>query len=167
MNRPQAQEYPEWGLQYISQVDGDVLEILETQATSFGNFVNSLTEKADYAYAQGKWTIKELVGHMVDTERILVYRLLCFARDEKAELPGFDEDAYVASAHFKNLSLFNMSEEFALLRRANLFLIKSLTEAELDKKGTASGKQISVRALVYVLAGHVIHHFKIIKERYI
>lgn len=167
MNRPQAQEYPEWGLQYISQVDGDVLEILETQATSFGNFVNSLTEKADYAYAQGKWTIKELVGHMVDTERILVYRLLCFARDEKAELPGFDEDAYVASAHFKNLSLFNMSEEFALLRRANLFLIKSLTEAELDKKGTASGKQISVRALVYVLAGHVIHHFKVIKERYI
>lgn len=167
MNRPQAQEYPEWGLQYISQVDGDVLEILETQATSFGNFVNSLTEKADYAYAPGKWTIKELVGHMVDTERILVYRLLCFARNEKAELPGFDEDAYVASAHFKDLSLFNMSEEFALLRRANLFLIKSLTEAELDKKGTASGKQISVRALVYVLAGHVIHHFKIIRERYI
>lgn len=167
MNRPQAQEYPEWGLQYISQVDGDVLEILENQATGFGKFINSLTEKADYAYAPGKWTIKELVGHMVDTERILIYRLLCFARNEKAELPGFDEDAYVASAHFKDLSLFNLSEEFSLLRQANLFLIKSLNEAELDKIGTANGKQISVRALVYVLAGHVIHHFKIIRERYI
>lgn len=167
MNRPQAQEYPEWGLQYISQVDGDVLEILENQVTGFGNFINSLTEKADYAYAPGKWTIKELVGHMVDTERILAYRLLCFARNEKAELPGFDEDAYVASAHFKDLSLFNLSEEFALLRRANLFLIKSLNEAELDKMGGANGKQMSVRALVYVLAGHVVHHFKIIRERYI
>lgn len=167
MNRPQAHEYPEWGLNYISQVEGDVIEILESQATSFANFLNNLIEKADYAYAPGKWTIKELAGHMVDTERILVYRLLCFSRGEQAVLPGFDEDEYVSKAHFKDRSLFSFSEEFSVLRKANLYLIKSLNEEELDRIGTASGKQISVRSLVYVLAGHVIHHTKIIKERYL
>jgi len=166
MNRPQTHEYPEWGQNYISQVDGDVLAILNEQVTSFPNFINNLIEKGDYAYAPGKWTIKELVGHMIDTERILIYRLLCFARGEAASLPGFEEDDYVANAHFKDRSLFSMSEEFALLRKSNMYLINSFNEEELSRMGSANGKQMSVRAIVYVLAGHVIHHTRIIKERY-
>jgi hypothetical protein len=167
MNRPQINEYPEWGQNYISQVEGDVLEILENQATDFPNFINNIIDKADYAYAPGKWTVKELVGHMIDTERILVYRLLCFARGEVAALPGFEEDDYVANAHFKDDSLIDMTEEFSLLRKANLYLIKSLNDSELNRMGTSNGKHMSARAVVYVLAGHVIHHSRIIKERYL
>ncbi|MFI5451556.1 DinB family protein [Pedobacter sp. UC225_61] len=167
MNRPQTQEYPEWGNTYIRLVEGDVIEILTKQATEFAEFINSLVEKADYAYAPGKWTIKELIGHIVDTERILVFRLLSFARGEKVALPGFEEDDYVAAAHFQDRSLFSFAEEFTLLRKANLYLINSLNEDELNVIGNANGKQMSVRSLVYILAGHIIHHTNVIKERYL
>ena len=167
MNRPQTQEYPEWGLTYISKVEGDALEILAAQATDFADFINGLIAIADYAYAPGKWTIKEMMGHIIDTERILVYRLTCFARGEKAPLPGFEEDDYVLAAHFADRSLASFCEEFTLLRKANLFLIQSLTEEELDRIGNANGKTMSVRALVYIIAGHVIHHAGVIKERYL
>jgi uncharacterized damage-inducible protein DinB len=167
MNRPQANEYPAWGETYIKLVDGDVLEILEKQTIDFSDFINSLFEIADYAYAPGKWTIKELIGHIIDTERILVYRLTSFARGEKQALPSFDEDEYVAGAHFRDRSLQSFSKEFELLRQANLFLIRSLNEKDLAASGVASGRQITVRAIVYVIAGHIIHHTGMIKDRYI
>jgi uncharacterized damage-inducible protein DinB len=167
MNRPQAHEYPAWGETYIKLVDGDVIEILERQATEFPDFLNSLIEKAEYAYAPDKWTIKEIAGHMIDAERVFTYRLTCFARGEQQPLPGFEEDDYVANAHFSDRSLLSLSHEFALLRKANLYLFKSLTEAELDHKGTASGKKITVRAILFVTAGHVMHHVGVIKDRYL
>lgn len=167
MNQPQTQEYPAAFSNYINLVNGDIIEILERQGAAFSNLLNNLVEKGDYAYAPGKWTIKELAGHIIDTERIMAYRLLCFARNEKAMLPGFDEDEYVNHAFFKNRSLFSLSEEFAALRKANMFLIKTLNDNELDRMGDANGKNMSVRALVYVLAGHVIHHTNIIEERYL
>lgn len=167
MNQPQIQEYPEWAKTYISKVEGDVLQILTEQATAFPDFITGMADKADYAYAPGKWTIKQLLGHMIDTERILAYRLTAFARGETAELPGFDEDEYVDIAHFSDRSLASFCEEFKLLRKANLFLFNSLNEAELARIGTANNKQISVLAMVYVIAGHVIHHTQVIKERYL
>lgn len=167
MNRPQTQEYPGAYLNYISKVEGNVIEVLENQISDFSNFLHNIADKGDYAYAPGKWTIKELVGHIIDTERIMVFRLTCFARNEKAQIPGFEEDEYVANANFNARSLFSLSEEFAQLRKANMFLIKSLTEDELNRSGNANGNQMSVRALVYVLAGHVIHHTNVIKERYL
>ncbi|TKC12528.1 DinB family protein [Pedobacter polaris] len=167
MNQPQTQEYPEWYERYISLVEGDVIEILEKQISDFSNFINNLIEKGDYAYAPGKWTIKELVGHIIDTERIMAFRLTCFARNEKGQIPGFEEDEYVANANFKARSLFSLSEEFAQLRKANMFLIKSLNDEELARSGNANGNLISVKALVYVLAGHIIHHTNVIKERYL
>jgi len=167
MNRPQTHEYPVWAEQYISLVEGDVLNLLERQATEFPEFINDLVEKADYAYAPGKWTIKQLIGHIIDTERILAYRLTCFARAEKQALPGFEEDDYVANAHFQDRSLLSFSEEFTLLRKANLFLFNSLSEKDLNQSGTASGRQITARALLFVIAGHVIHHTEIIKNRYL
>jgi uncharacterized damage-inducible protein DinB len=167
MNLPQTHEYPAWGETYIKLVDGDVMEILEKQATEFPDFINNLIEKADYAYAPGKWTIKQLIGHIIDTERIMVYRLTCFARAEQQALPGFEENDFVAIAHFQDRSLLSLSEEFRLLRKANLYLFNSLNEQELDRKGTASNRQITVRALLHVVAGHVMHHTEIIKERYL
>jgi hypothetical protein len=167
MNQPQASEYPAWAETYIKLVDGDVLNILEQQAIDFSDFIDSLSPIADHAYAVGKWTIKELIGHIIDTERILIYRITSFARGEKQELPGFEEDEYVANAHFVDRSLQSFAKEFEVLRKANLFLIRSLNEKDLDSSGTASGRQISVRAIVYVLAGHIMHHSAIIKERYL
>lgn len=167
MNRPQTQEYPITFSNYIDLVEGDVIEVLDRQASAFSSFLNAIAEKGDYAYAPNKWTIKELAGHIIDTERIMVYRLVCFARNETAVLPGFDEDNYVTNGFFKNRSVFSLAEEFAALRKANMFLIKTLNEEELDRTGNANGKNTSVRALVYILAGHVIHHTNIINERYL
>ncbi|ETZ19384.1 DinB family protein [Pedobacter sp. V48] len=167
MNRPQTHEYPAWAETYIKLVGEDVVELLEKQAIEFPDFINSLIEKADYAYAPGKWTIKELIGHIIDTERVFVYRLMCFARGEQHALPGFEEDDYVANAHFSDRSLLSLSEEFAHLRKSNLYLIKSFTEKELNRSGTASERQITVRAILFVMAGHIMHHVGIIKERYL
>ncbi|MBC7566143.1 MAG: DinB family protein [Pedobacter sp.] len=167
MNRPQVDEYPAWGETYIKLVDSDVLEILEKQVADFSDFINSLFDIADYAYAPGKWTIKELIGHIIDTERILIYRLTSFARGEKQALPGFEEDEYVASAHFSDRSLQSFSKEFELLRQANLYLIRSLNDKDLAASGTASGRQITVKAIVYILAGHIMHHTATIKDRYL
>lgn len=167
MNRPQTHEYPVWAEQYISLVEGDVMDLLKRQTTEFSDFINDLIEKADYAYAPGKWTIKQLIGHIIDTERILVYRLTCFARGENHALPGFEEDDYVANAHFQDRSLLSLSEEFSLLRKANMFLFNSLNEKELNRSGTASERQITVRALLFVIPGHIIHHTQIIKSRYL
>ena len=167
MNRPQTQDYPEAYHNYIKLVEGDVIDLLTQQASNFSNFINNHVEKADYAYAPGKWTIKEMLGHIIDTERIMVFRLTCFARNEKAQIPGFEEDEYVANANFKDRSLFSLSEEFVALRKANMFLINSLSDEELDRIGNANGKSINVRSLVYVLAGHVMHHTNVLKERYL
>jgi len=167
MNRPQPNEYPAWALTYIEKVNGDIFELLERQADEFPDFISTLTVKADYAYAPGKWTLKEMSGHIIDTERILVYRLTSFARLEQTALPGFEEDDYVANAHFAERDLTSFAEEFRLLRKANLYLFKSLNEQDLKRSGTVSERQISVRALLYVIAGHLIHHTQIINERYL
>ncbi|MBE9600626.1 DinB family protein [Pedobacter sp. MC2016-24] len=167
MNLPQTHEYPVWAEAYISLVDADVQKILKKQATDFPEFISGLGKKGDYAYAPGKWTIKQLIGHIIDSERVFAYRLTCFARGEIHALPGFEEDEYVANAHFQDRTLHSLAEEFSLLRKANLFLFQSLTEKELNRSGTASERQISVRALLFVIAGHLIHHTQIIKERYL
>lgn len=167
MNPPQIQDYPQWYKGYIDLVEGDVLSILATQAETFADFVQQNSDKADYAYALGKWTIKEMFGHIIDTERIMVFRLTSFARAEKAALPGFDENDYVTNAHFQDRSLASLCEEFILLRKSNMFLLKSLNEEELDRSGMANGNHITVKALVYILAGHVMHHKNVIAERYL
>lgn len=163
MNQPQPKQYAD----YAALVTGDIMEVLQRQATEFPEFLSSLSAKADYAYAPGKWTIRELAGHIIDTERILVYRLTAFARGEKNPLPGFDEDAYVANAHFKDRSLLSFSEEFSTLRKANLYLFRSLTEQDLNRSGVASGNPNTVRKLLYTIPGHLIHHIAILKERYL
>lgn len=168
MNRPKPDEYAEWYKNYIDAVDDDVIDELETQASAFPEFIRSIPpEKADFAYADGKWTVKELLGHVVDTERVMAYRALRFARNDKTPIPGFDENEYVANAHFADRSLDDLAEEFYLLRRANLYFFRSLTDAEINRTGTANNKPMSVRALLFVIAGHLSHHRRILAERYL
>lgn len=168
MNRPQPEEYPVFYKGYVDTVSDDVLTELEQQRESFPAFLNSIAEdKAGFAYAEGKWTVKELVGHVVDTERIMAYRTLRIARNDSTPLAGFEENDYVRNAHFADRSLQSLAEEFSLLRGANMFLIKSLNEAETDRRGISNEKPVSVRALVYIIAGHLNHHRRILEERYL
>ncbi|KLT64566.1 DinB family protein [Pedobacter sp. BMA] len=166
MNRPQPNEYPIWGETYISKVDREIFEILTEQITTLPALFERNAEKADYAYAEGKWTLKEMLGHIIDTERVFAYRITCFARNEAQPLPGFDEDAYVLNARFATRDLKDLIEEFASLRKANLFLFRSLNEDELNRKGIASGREINVKSILFIAAGHVIHHVGILKDRY-
>ncbi|QIL39569.1 DinB family protein [Pedobacter sp. HDW13] len=166
MNRPQPNEYPIWGETYISKVDRDIFEILNDQVESIPVLFRANADKADYAYAEGKWTLKEMLGHMIDTERVFAFRITCFARKEQQPLPGFEEDDYVLNARFAERELEDLIEEFAALRKANLYLFKSLNEEELNRKGIASGREINVKSILFIVGGHVIHHVGVLKERY-
>jgi hypothetical protein len=145
-----------------------VLAELEQQSDSFAALLGNVPpEKASFAYAEGKWTIKELAGHVIDTERIMAYRALRIGRNDATPLPGFEENDYVANAHFEDRSLENLADEFAALRKANMYLIRSLNDIEIDRSGISNEKPISVRALIYIMAGHVNHHAAILKQRYL
>ena len=168
MKRPQAEEFPHFYKGYVDTVSENVLTELEQQMESFSALLRSIpAEKASFAYAEGKWTIKELAGHVIDTERIMAYRALRIARNDATPLPGFDENDYVANAHFADRSLESLVDEFAALRKANMYLIRSLNAIEIDRSGISNEKPISVRALIFIMAGHVNHHIRILKERYL
>ena len=168
MNRPHIDEYAPFYQKYIETVDDDVIDELETQAHAFPEFLRAISsEKADYRYAPEKWSIKELVGHVIDTERIMTYRALRFARNDSTPVAGFDEANYVANAHFADRTLESFAEEFDLLRRSNLHFFRSLNEIELGRSGTANGVSVSVKALLFIIAGHLNHHRRILTERYL
>ncbi len=168
MNRPQPDEFGQFYQKYIDTVSDDVLLELEDQGKNFPAFIRSIPQdKADFAYAEGKWTVKELIGHMIDTERIMAYRALRIGRNDKTPLPGFEENAYVANASFSTRSLSEFASEFEVLRNSNLFLFKSFNNEELARVGMASNYPISAKALLFICAGHLNHHVRILKERYL
>ena len=168
MNRPQPDEFAPFYATYIDTVSENALGELEYQVTSFPEFLKLIPdEKAYYAYAEGKWTIKEVVGHMIDSERIMAYRALRIARNDQTPLAGFEENEYVANANFNDRSLQSLAEEFAALRRSNVYLFKHFSEEEFSRMGTASDRPVSVRALLYITIGHLNHHRKVIEERYL
>ena len=168
MNRPQPNEFAPYYATYIDKVSENVLGELEHQISSFPNFLKTISdEKAYFAYAEGKWTIKEVVGHMIDTERIMAYRALRIARKDETPLASFEENDYVANSFFNDRSLESLAEEFAAVRSGNVYLFKHLSEEELSRMGTASGKAVSVRALLYIIVGHLNHHRQVIQERYL
>lgn len=168
MYRPTADEYNPYYGPYIAGVADDVLNELQQQAEQFPAFIQGIPiAKENYAYAPGKWTIKELIGHIIDTERIMAYRALRFARNDDQNLPGFDENEYVKHSHYSERSLESLAEEFTLVRKANLFLFESFNEEELVRRGLANNNEVSVRALVFIIAGHLNHHQQVLKERYL
>lgn len=163
-----ASEYAPYYERYISRVTGDILDELKEQPAALAAFIHNIPpEKGDYAYAPGKWTLKEVLGHILDTERIMAYRALRIARNDQTPLPGFEENDYAAAARYSERDLESLLEEFELLRRSNLFLFESFSAEELKRSGTASGQTVSVRALLYIIVGHVKHHRMIIEERYL
>lgn len=168
ITKPQPEEYNPFYDTYISKVpDGDVLQLLnELKDSSYKLFSNLSDEKANYAYAPGKWTVKQALGHMIDTERTFAYRLLCFSRNF-IELPGFDQNIYVDNSNANERTIQSLAAEFRATRESNIYMVEALTDEQLDRRGIASGNPASVRALVYMLAGHEIHHLGLFKEKYL
>jgi DinB superfamily len=168
MRRPGKDEYAPYYENYISKIgDGDIIKILESQENQISEFINSIPEeKGTYSYAKGKWSIKEVIGHIIDTERVMAYRALCFARGEKQPLPGFEQEDYVKEANFNRQKFSALAAQFQLVRKANISLFKTFSEEMFDKKGKASGNNVTVLALLYIIAGHCAHHINIIKEKY-
>lgn len=169
MDRPTPEEYPEYYNQYLNLVkDGDIINILEEQSLFVQKFIASIPEeKGDITYGFGKWTIKEIFGHLIDSERILSYRALRIARRDKQSLPGYDQDDYIKNAKYYRLSLKEIADEMLLLRAANLKLFQSFDKEDMIQRGVANDMELTVRALLYILAGHELYHINFIKDNYL
>jgi len=129
-------------------------------------FTDLYVDKGNYRYAEGKWTLKEVLLHMIDTERVFAYRAMCIARGEQQNLPGFSENSYTANGNADAREMTNLLEEYQAVRMGSICLLRSLTTEQADKLGSANGRPVSVRALAYMTAGHELHHLHILKERY-
>ncbi|MFB9862224.1 DinB family protein [Rufibacter immobilis] len=168
--KPLPSEYNDYYHKYIQPIPDqtDVLELLLKQRQEVTQLFGRVTEsEANFAYEPGKWSIKELLGHMNDTERIMAYRALCIARGELTTLPGFDENAYVANSGFSQRTLAGLLKEHQVIREATVALFDTLAEDALSRVGSANGSPVSVRALAFIIAGHERHHLQILKERYL
>lgn len=169
ISKPQPDEYPVFAETYVSMVPqgADVMQVLkELQTTTYDFFTGIDDEKAIYAYAEGKWTIKEVLGHMIDTERVFAYRAFVFSR-EQVTLPGFDQEIYVNNTDYNSRTLQSLANEFKVTRESNLYFLKVLSNEQAGREGIASGNRLTVRALIYMAAGHELHHLRILKERYL
>lgn len=169
MPRPLTTDFPPFYETYISKVDADSLsDALAKYAENIHSFYIHLPEaKADYRYAPGKWTLKELLQHVVDTERIMSYRLLCIVRKDKTPLPSFDENTYAENSLAGNRSFASIKEEFVALRKSTDLLIQSLNEEQLSEQGIASNKPVTANAVGYIIMGHMLHHKQVVEERYL
>ncbi|WP_264807141.1 DinB family protein [Cytobacillus sp. NCCP-133] len=168
LKKPEANEYALYYQNYVNLVpDGDLLEILHGQIKDTINLVKDLNdEQARFRYAPEKWTIKEVIGHITDTERIMAYRLLCISRGETAMLPGYDDNEYVKKGSFNRFSIQELLEQLSIVRQGTTALLKSLGEEDLMRHGNANGTEVTVRAIAYIMAGHELHHRNLIKDRY-
>jgi len=168
-SKPAADEYEPYYDIYIGLVpDGDILEILEEQLRDTVSLIREMPEETgNRAYAEGKWTAKELLGHVIDTERIFAYRGLCFARGDQTQLPGFEQDDYVSLGEFNSRSCKDLADEFEYLRKSNLVLFRSWTEEVQSRRGHGGGYVMAARAVPFVLAGHERHHMNVLRERYL
>ena len=168
MNPLKSDEYPAIFNDYIETITGDVMVELQTQIDTFPEFIATIPEHlGTHTYGEGKWTVKEVLCHIVDAERIMTYRALRFARNDMTALSPFEQDEFVASARHNERKLQDIAEEFVYLRKANLCLFQTFDEVELARKGMASDRLISVRAFLYVIAGHLNHHVNLLKTRYL
>lgn len=166
--RPTADEATPYYHGYIAKVSGENIgEQLVDQLAEVERLFGALDDTAGLArYAPGKWSIKEILGHLTDTERIMAYRLLRIARGDTTPLPGFDENAYVPAGRFDERPLRALTADFRAVRLSSLALVSGLPSASWSRVGHASGNRISARALAYILVGHVAHHLGVLRERY-
>jgi uncharacterized damage-inducible protein DinB len=168
MKRPEPTEYAVFYAGYVSKVPGsDALGVLESQRLQMLQLFAGRSERdGSFRYAPGKWTVKEVLGHITDTERIFTYRALRIARGDQTPLPGFEQEDFVRNGAFSERTLADLAEEFGLVRNASMALFRSFQKEAWLRRGVASQKEVTVRALAFITAGHQIHHRLILEERY-
>lgn len=169
MTKPDSTEYAPYYGKYVALInDDDIVAALGRQLDTTIAVLRGLSEaQGHHAYEPGKWSIKELLGHIIDTERIFAYRALRIARGDQTPLPGFEQDDYITHANFNAATLADLVTEFELVRRSNLALFKQLNDEAWLRRGMASDNPVSVRALAYIIAGHEVHHLNILRSRYL
>jgi uncharacterized damage-inducible protein DinB len=166
----QSNEYPAYAEIYVSQVDTTwtLVEELEISVHNLIRFIQNIPmDKHDYRYAEGKWTIKDILQHLIDAERVFAYRALRFSRNDATDLPGYDQDLYVDNAHANKRHMKDLLTELSTVRHSTMQLFGSFSEEQLLKSGIASGYNVSVRALGFMIIGHQNHHMKVFRERYL
>ena len=167
--RPVEGECPEYYFRYINLVpEVDILTYLHTQRDWYGDWIESLSiEQAAYSYAPGKWTLAEMIGHVLDTERVFAFRMLAISRGDKNKIPGFDQDLYVANSIYNDIFPGDLANEWRAVRSATLYLSRTIDATMAAQVGTANNLPIKALAFPHMMAGHVIHHFNVAKERYL
>lgn len=168
LEKPDNNEYGEYYHKYVHSLDNSpLIDHLSRQKSILLKMFKEMTDdQASFRYAEGKWSVKQGIGHMIDTEQIFCYRAISFARGEKQSLPGYDQDAYVENGRFDELSVEQLIRRYDATRELTLSLIDSLNEEELTKSGLANNNPVSVRAIFWIIAGHENHHIRIFKEKY-
>ena len=169
MSKPSPTAYPGYFKRYIDQVpENDLTPAFKNQTAELEPFLNSISEeKSMHAYAPEKWTIKEMLQHIIDAERIFVFRALSFARGEKNNLPGFEENDYAANSHANSRTWKSLVEEFIITRKSTELMFESFTDEALNLTGTANNNTTGVSAVGFIIVGHYYHHKKVLKERYL
>ena len=169
LQRPTESEYPDYYQPYVKLVpDGDIEQTLHENLLAVVNLFEGISEEeALYRYAPGKWSVKEVLGHITDTERIMSYRLMRVARGDQTPLAGFNETDYVQAAQTNSLSMEAILEDFQATRHSSITLIQNTPAQSWANKGNANGMEITTRAIAYIIAGHEMHHRKIVEERYL
>ena len=168
IDRPLTDEHNPYYSRYIDLVPkADILGALKQQIKETLAMLQGVSEeKSNYRYAAEKWTVKEVVGHLIDSERVFGYRAMRVARNDQTPLPGFEQDDYVRFGPFGKSRLTDMADEFSAVRQSTVLLLSQLDEEAWKRRGTANNSPISVRALAYIIAGHELHHRNILKEKY-
>ena len=168
IGKPQTDEYAAYYGKYIALVQSDdVLSALEQQRRDAVLLLSCRTEQeGNFAYAPGKWSVKELIGHFCDAERVFAYRALRISRGDQTPMEGFEQDDYVRNGPFARASMPDVIEDFIAVRRATVSLLRSLDETAWRRRGVANKSEVSVRALAYIIAGHELHHRRILEEKY-
>jgi hypothetical protein len=169
MARPLPTEYAPFYETYVKLVeDDDLVKAFQSSLDEIHENLASIpADRSDYTYAEGKWTLRELLQHMIDAERVFAYRAMSIARGEQQNLPGFDENKYAAIADVAARNISEMKEELMILRRSVYFMYKGFTDRDILRSGIANNNPVTVNALGYIIIGHVRHHFAVIKERYL
>jgi len=169
MSRPSPKDSNEFYHGYIDRAKGNsVAEVMENHIKEIKDFYNDLPEeKANYAYAHGKWTIKELLQHVIDAERVFCYRALRFARKDTTPLQSFDENSYAKNSNAGSRTLQSLKDELNAVRNSTDLMLSSFNEEQINSSGTASNKYITVNAIAFIIYGHLLHHKRIIEERYL
>jgi hypothetical protein len=168
MYRPNENEYAPYYQSYVAHVTEDeILPAMRSQIDALDVLLDRVPpERETFAYAEGKWTIRQIIGHLIDGERVFGYRALCIARGETQDLPGFDENEYMPNSPYEHIQLEDLLNEFRLVRLSTVAMLRTLDETAWTRMGIANGAPVSVRALAYIMVGHARHHMGVLRDRY-